>query len=64
MSLVRQAAPNDLSTVSTILLEATLWLKWQNRALWEENEVSSDSSRKDTELGLFCFIWILFCVTV
>jgi GNAT superfamily N-acetyltransferase len=55
---VRQAALNDLSTVSSILLEATLWLKQRNMALWEENEVSPDSIRKDTELGLF---YIAFC---
>ncbi|MEN9520602.1 MAG: hypothetical protein RLZZ381_3190 [Cyanobacteriota bacterium] len=55
---VRQATPNDLSTVSTILLEATLWLKQQNMALWEENEVSPESIRQDTELGLF---YIAFC---
>jgi hypothetical protein len=55
---VRQATLNDLSTVSTILLEATLWLKQQNMGLWEENEIFPDSIRKDTELGLF---HIAFC---
>lgn len=55
---VRQAAPNDLSTVSSILLEATLWLQQQNKVLWEESDVSPDSLRKDTELGLF---YIAFC---
>lgn len=55
---VRQATLNDVSTVSSILSEAALWLKHQNMVLWEENEVSPESIRQDVELGLF---HIAFC---
>ena len=50
---VRQATLTDLLTVSSILSEAALWLKQQNMALWEENEVSPESICQDVELGLF-----------
>lgn len=50
---VRPATITDLLTVSSILSEAVLWLKQQNMALWEENQVSPESIRQDVELGLF-----------
>lgn len=50
---VRQATLNDVSTVSSILSEAALWLKQQNIALWQEKEVSPESICPDVELGLF-----------
>ncbi|MBW4623785.1 MAG: GNAT family N-acetyltransferase [Cyanosarcina radialis HA8281-LM2] len=55
---VRQATLNDLSTVSSILLEAALWLKQQNMTLWEENEVSPESIYEDVKFGCF---FIAFC---
>lgn len=50
---VRQATLNDLSTVSSILSEAALWLKQQNMALWEKKETSLEGICQDVELGLF-----------
>jgi GNAT superfamily N-acetyltransferase len=50
---VRQATLDDLITVSGILSEAASWLKQQNMALWDENEVSPEIVRQDIELGLF-----------
>jgi GNAT superfamily N-acetyltransferase len=50
---VRQATLNDLSTVSSILFEAALWLKQQNMVLWEEKETSPEGICQDVELGLF-----------
>lgn len=50
---VRQATLNDLSTVSSILSEAALWLEQQNIALWEKKETSPESICQDVELGLF-----------
>jgi GNAT superfamily N-acetyltransferase len=51
--LVRQAALNDLLTVSSILSESALWLKQRNMALWEEKETSPESICQDVELGQF-----------
>jgi GNAT superfamily N-acetyltransferase len=50
---VRQATLDDLMTVSGILSEAASWLKQQNMALWDENELSPEIVRQDIELGLF-----------
>jgi GNAT superfamily N-acetyltransferase len=55
---IRQATLKDLSTVSSILWEAALWLKQQNMGLWEEREVSPEGIRPDVELGCF---YIAFC---
>ena len=50
---VRQASLDDLSTVSSILSEAALWLKQQNMVLWEDKDTSPESISQDVELGLF-----------
>jgi GNAT superfamily N-acetyltransferase len=58
---IRQATPNNLLTVSSILSEAALWLKQQNMPLWEEHELSLESIQQDIESGLF---YIAFCEDV
>lgn len=50
---VRQASLDDLSTVSSILSEAALWLKQKNMVLWEDKDTTPESIYQDVELGLF-----------
>lgn len=50
---VRQATLDDLSTVSSILSEAALWLKQQNITLWEDKKTPPESICQDIQLGLF-----------
>lgn len=56
--LVRQAALEDLPTVSDILYEADSWLEQQNMGLWGEDEISPQVVRLDIQSGLF---YIAFC---
>ena len=51
--LVRQAALEDLPTVSDILYEADSWLEQQNMGLWGEDEISPQVVRLDIQSGLF-----------
>ncbi|WP_228038264.1 GNAT family N-acetyltransferase [Nodosilinea sp. LEGE 06152] len=55
---VRQATLNDLLVVSDILDEAAAWLKQQNMALWEKEEVSPEAIRQDVEAGLFYMAFV------
>ncbi len=55
---IGQATLDEVSIVSSILLEAALWLKQRNIALWSEYEVSPNSIHKDVESGLY---FIAFC---
>ena len=58
---VRQANPDDLSTVSEILSEAAAWLELANMTLWQPEHISKSAIIQDIELGLF---YIAFCGSI
>jgi GNAT superfamily N-acetyltransferase len=58
---VRQATPDDLSTVADILNEAAFWLKQNNMALWEKMDISPEAIRQDVESGLFYIAFVEDC---
>ena len=58
---VRQAALDDLSTVSEILAEAAVWLEQKNMVLWQQEHISSAVIHQDIEQGLF---YIAFCESI
>jgi GNAT superfamily N-acetyltransferase len=51
--LVRQAALDDLATVSDILTEAAVWLEQKNMVLWQQEHISLPAIGQDIKLGLF-----------
>lgn len=50
---IRQAGPQDIKTVSDILLEAASWLEKQGMPMWKDNELFPECIEKDVMSGLF-----------
>jgi len=50
---VRQAGPEDIDVVSSILLEASGWLDSRGIGMWRTDELSRDQISQDISDGLF-----------
>ena len=50
---VRQAKPDDLSSVARIIEEAAAWLVEMGSPLWKDDELNKDTIHLDIKAGLF-----------
>jgi GNAT superfamily N-acetyltransferase len=50
---VRQAKPDDLSSVARIIEEAAAWLVEMDSPLWKDDELNKDTMHSDIKAGLF-----------
>jgi len=50
---IRQATPQDIETISAILLEAAHWLDQTGRTLWRDGELLPERITADVTAGLF-----------
>jgi GNAT superfamily N-acetyltransferase len=51
--LIRQATPQDLETVSSILCEAARWLQASGKAMWRDEEIVPERIAADVAAGAF-----------
>jgi GNAT superfamily N-acetyltransferase len=50
---IRQAKPDDVQTVSSILTEAARWLEQSGSVMWRDGELTASSVAADVAAGLF-----------